>query len=115
MTLDQLTEQVRAALADQGLRPLATVRESARLTDVATISASGASWMFRCAETVEDDDHLALATILAQGPFERAALVYANASPIAERNEGFSDRAAICSLERLPALLADWRRKDRAP
>ncbi len=60
----------------RGLTPLANVLESARATDLAFKSADASFCVVRCVEQISKDDHVALATMLAQGDFTRAAIVY---------------------------------------
>ena len=64
------------ALIERGLTPLATVRENARATDLAFRSISLESCVVRCVDQIASEDHIALATMLAQGDFTRAAIVY---------------------------------------
>lgn len=116
MTLDDFTVLVCDIVAEQDLRTLATIRESPRVFDIAVLSPRGASWLLRCAAGPDENDYLALATILAQGPLVRAALLYCRpaegtmpADQIASRLIGVE----TCSIERLPDLLADWKREER--
>lgn len=62
--------------AKRGFTPLANVIEDDRATDLAFRSPEATFCVVRCVEQTSRDDHIALATMLAQGDFTRAAIVY---------------------------------------
>lgn len=64
-------DKLRAA----GLPITAQVRESVRVFDFA-LSAAGTLIVLRCVPVAQSSDYRALATMLADGDFDRAALVY---------------------------------------
>lgn len=113
MIVDDLARIVCERLAEQALQRLATVRESPGVIDIAFLSPRGASWMIRCASEPDQNDHLAVATILAQGPLVRVALIYGKE---AERTEEIASRligVETCTIESLPTLLAHWKRQEQ--
>ena len=71
-TTAETTTQVLAA---RGLKVIANVRESPSATDLA-ITNGGAQVVVRCVERPSESDRHALKTMLAQGDFTRAFIVY---------------------------------------
>lgn len=67
---------VTTEIASRGITPLAKVLDGARATDLAFMSGSLDYIIVRCVEHASLDDHRALATMLTEGPFTRAAIVY---------------------------------------
>lgn len=61
---------------DHGLRILARVRESERAFDLALGLSWRVSIVVRCVMRVDPNDYHALKTMLAEGDFHRAAVVY---------------------------------------
>ncbi|MEQ1818457.1 MAG: hypothetical protein ABL871_07575 [Terricaulis sp.] len=60
-----------------GLNVLARVRDSERAFDLALGSKERAQSVVRCVMRAESSDYHALKTMLAEGDFDRAAIVYA--------------------------------------
>ena len=78
MYSDELVEHavsIAASLRERGSTVSATVRESARAIDLALLDI-GKPVVVRCVERATAEDAVALATMLAQGDFTRAAIVY---------------------------------------
>lgn len=66
----------KSAITRQGLTSLADVVESDRATDLAFQSKNAELCIVRCVIEISDSDYHALKTMLAQGDFTRAAIVY---------------------------------------
>jgi hypothetical protein len=64
-----------AMLSAANLRPVAEVRDTRGITDLATLISPSRLAVIRCVEVPTADDHLALATMVAEGDFVWAALV----------------------------------------
>ena len=62
-----------ASFADAGLAVSATVRDSAKVIDLALIESAA---VVRCVEHATREDAHALRVMIAQGDFTRAAIVY---------------------------------------
>jgi len=71
-TTAETTTQV---LASQGLKVIASVRESPDVTDLA-VTNGNAQVVVRCVELPCEPDHSALRTMVAEGDFTRAFIVY---------------------------------------
>lgn len=63
------------ALTARGLDVIASVRESSSVIDLA-VTGGRAQFVVRCVERASEPDHHALKTMVAQGDFTRAAIVY---------------------------------------
>lgn len=88
-------------LTDAGHRMLGKVIEGARAIDLAFVSHCGHSTVVRCVDEPEDTDRTALATMLAQGDFIRAAIVYTS-----ESQPQLSGEIATYPLSRIDELAA---------
>lgn len=91
------------ALAKVGLKPIAQVHESARATDF-VIAAHSSFCVLRCVGTATPADHRALATMLAEGDFTRAFIVYTaeDEPPLSGEIESYP----LSRIDDLAALLA---------
>ena len=96
--------------AKRGFTPLASVLESARATDLALRSPTASVCVVRCVEQVSEDDHIALATMLAQGDFTRAAIVYTD-----EDQPHLTGEIEAYPLSRIDELAASLARERRNP
>jgi hypothetical protein len=107
--LSRAAERCSDALASEGLRPLARVVASERAVDLAILRADSGDLVVRCVPTPSVEDHRALATMLAQGDFTRAAIVYtAEDQP---HLTGEIETYPLSRIDELAALLA----KESAP
>lgn len=68
--------QCEVTLKRAGLRLLGKVHDSAGVIDLALVDGAGRSMVVRCVSEPRESDHIALATMLAQGDFTRAFIVY---------------------------------------
>jgi hypothetical protein len=71
----QYVTRIETALASAGCEPIARVRESDRARDIA-IRTSNSMSVVRCVPTPAPTDYHALATMVREGDFDRAVLVY---------------------------------------
>jgi hypothetical protein len=81
--LNQLRRAVsicEEALTVAGIRAVAVVWDSRRAADIAILDNAGQAAILRCVERAEPADHLALTTMIDEGDFSRAALVYCDAN-----------------------------------
>ena len=74
--LSEAAERCCDALAANGARPIARVIASKRALDLAFAATGFGHLIVRCVPTPAPDDYHALKTMLTQGDFTRAALVY---------------------------------------
>jgi len=104
-TTAETTTQI---LTDRGLKVIASVRESPSATDLAITNGS-AQIVVRCVERPSEPDRHALATMLAEGDFTRAFIVYtAEDQP---HLSGEIESYPLSRIDELAALLA----KESAP
>jgi len=61
---------------DSGLKVIGKIWASPHAIDFALIGPKNQHSVVRCTEVSRSDDHIELATMLAQGDFTRAAIVY---------------------------------------
>lgn len=71
-----LVNECAASLAREDIRTLARVQESERATDLIVLDSRGRFAVIRCAARGSHQDHTELATMIAQGDFVWAGLVY---------------------------------------
>lgn len=102
-------ETTRKALASKGLRVIACVQESPGVTDLAVAVGQAHMYVLRCVQAGCEDDYRALKTMLAQGDFTRAAIVYS-----AEDQPHLSGEIESYPLSRIDELAASLAR-ERAP
>ena len=76
--LDLAAANSATILADAGLAIFAKVWDTPRALDLGVLNAEGNSLVVRCVEQAAPSDYLALKTMVAQGDFVRAFLVYCN-------------------------------------
>lgn len=91
-------------LAEAGFSVLAKVWDTPRALDLAAYPADGNSLIVRCVAQAESSDYVALKTMIAEGDFDRAVLVYCDPSQphLSDEIESW----AIGDVDRLAALLA---------
>jgi hypothetical protein len=68
--------QCEVTLKRAGLRLLGKVHDRAVVIDLALVDGAGRSIVVRCANEPRESDHVALATMLSDGDFDRAFIVY---------------------------------------
>ncbi len=92
-----------AKLAAVGLKPAARVWESSRAFDLA-VSVGPKLAVIRCVAQAAPTDYQALATMLADGDFDRAALVYCDTEQpsLSEKIDSWS----IADVDNLASSLA---------
>lgn len=108
MYSDELVEHavsIAASLRERGSTVSATVRESARAIDLALLDI-GKPVVVRCVERATAEDAVALATMIAQGDFTRAAIVYA-----AEDQPHLTGEIEAYPLSRIDELAASLARE----
>lgn len=94
-------------LTFHGFRVIARVWESERAFDLALApTAQNARNVVRCVERIEPGDYRALRTMLAQGDFDRAALVYTG-----EDQPHLSNEIETCHLSRIDEFAASFSRE----
>lgn len=96
-----------ANLAQVGARILARVHDSNRATDLAVSLSPNRLAVTRCVERAAPEDHTALATMLTEGDFVWAGLVYGER----ERSEtvGLVETFHVSELDRLVSRLLELR------
>jgi hypothetical protein len=101
--------QCEVTLKRAGLRLLGKVHDSADVIDCALVDGSGQSIVVRCASEPRESDRVVLATMLADGDFTRAFIVYtAEDQP---HLSGEIESYPLSRIDELAALLA----KESAP
>ena len=112
MYSDELVEHavsIAASLRERGATVSATVRESVRAIDLALLDLSNPV-VVRCVERATAQDGNALATMLAQGDFTRAAIVYT-----AEDQPHLTGEIETYPLSRIDELAASLARESSTP
>lgn len=104
--IDLTAQRCTASLSAAGLTVSAAVRESEKAIDLALLQLGGAAAVVRCVEKATEDDARALRVMLAQGDFQRAALVYA-----AEDQPHLSGEIETYPLARIDELAASLARE----
>lgn len=104
-----LPARVTNALNEGGLTVLARVPDEG-CVDIAIALSPKRLAVIRCAERVSEADHHALATMLAQGDFARAFIVYT-----AEDQPHLSGEIESYPLSRIDELAASLARQSSAP
>lgn len=92
--------------AKRGFTPVANVVENSRATDLAFRSPGPSFCVVRCVKQISRDDHIALATMIAQGDFTRAAIVYT-----AEDQPHLTGEIEAYPLSRIDELAASLARE----
>ena len=109
MLADSLPAKVTNALNEGGLSVLARVPDES-CVDLAIVLSSKRLAVIRCTERVSEADHRALATMLAQGDFTRAFIVYT-----AEDQPRLSGDIETYPLSRIDELAASLARESSTP
>jgi hypothetical protein len=105
MSANALVTKCVTSLSEHGISVLARVPDDGRV-DLATILSCKRMAVVRCVERVNPADHHALATMLAQGDFTRAAIVYT-----AEDQPHLSGEIETYPLSRIDELAASLARE----
>ena len=101
-----LASECEKSLIRAGHRLLGKVRDSAGTIDLALVDGSARSFVVRCVDEISHGDYRALATMLAQGDFTRAAIVYT-----AEDQPHLSGEIESYPLSRIDELAASLARE----
>jgi hypothetical protein len=112
MYSDELVEHavsIAASLRERGATVSVTVRESVRAIDLALLDLSQPV-VVRCVERATAEDANVLATMLAQGDFTRAAIVYT-----AEDQPHLSGEIEAYPISRIDELAALLAKESQAP
>lgn len=96
-----------ATLAAASIRPLARVIDSDRATDVALTLSPNCLTVIRCVERVTPDDHAILATMMTEGDFVWAGLVYGERE--GSETVGLIETFHVSELDRLVSRLLEFR------
>lgn len=94
-------------LAHIGARVVARVPESLRATDLVIAFSTPRLGVVRCVEVAKPEDHSALATMLAEGDFVWAGIVYR--ALVRSQAEGFVETFHVSDLDRLGMRLSELR------
>lgn len=106
VSLDALSDALRAA----GYKRIAGVREDGDVYDLAFVGPNHHFVVARLVDRPRYKDYRALKTMLEQGPFERAVLVYCGEPP-----SDVSSDIETWSITDLPALAASFALEGAAP
>jgi hypothetical protein len=106
VSLSERDVRLERILEGAGLKLIARVRESNRATDLAVVSGDGLLDVIRCVDRPSSQDYHALKTMLAQGDFTRAVLVYT-----AEDQPHLSGEIKSYPLSRIDELAASLARE----
>lgn len=101
------SEIARCALAVASLRCVAEVHDSDRATDLAIALSPNRLVVVRCVDEAFPKDHSALATMLTEGDFVWAGLVYGERE--GSETVGLVETFHVSELERLVSRLLDLR------
>jgi hypothetical protein len=93
--------QCEVTLKRAGLRLLGKVHDSAGVIDFALVDGTGRSIVVRCINEPRESDHVALGTMLTEGDFTRAFIVYT-----AEDQPNLSGEIEAYPLSRIDELAA---------
>lgn len=98
------TQLIEQQLKATGVAVLGRVWESSRAYDLALRNRNGRTAIVRCVSEPRESDHIALATMLAEGDFTRAFIVYtAKDQP---HLSGEIESYPLSRIDELAALLA---------
>ena len=90
-----------------GFKPIARVHDSERATDLAIALSPTSLVVVRCVDVAATEDHTALATMLSEGDFVWAALVYGERE--GSETVGLVETFHVSELDRLVARLLELR------
>ncbi len=96
-----------AALEKASIRPVARVLVSDRATDLALSLSPNRLAVVRCVERAAPEDHTALATMLTEGDFVWAGLVYGERE--GSESVGLVETFHVSELDRLVSRLLELR------
>jgi hypothetical protein len=100
-------EALDKRLRNGGFRTLARVQDTARATDLALALDTGLLAAVRCVERAASEDHTALATMLTEGDFVWAGLVYGERE--GSKTVGLVETFHVSELDRLVSRLLELR------
>lgn|GEM_PF-2305743 len=100
-------ESTRGAMAAACLDCVAQVVDSDRATDLAVALSPARLAVVRCVDQATPEDHTALATMLTEGDFVWAGLVYGERE--GSETVGFVETFHVSELDRLLARLLELR------
>ncbi len=109
VSLSERMAQLQSVFANSGLKVIGKVWASPRAIDFALIGPKNQHSVVRCTEFARSDDNVELKTMLAQGDFTRATIVYT-----AEDQPHLSDEIESYPLSRIDELAASLA-KERTP
>ena len=75
VSLSERTTQLQSVFTNSGLKVIGKVWASPRAIDFAMLGPENQNAVVRCTEFARCEDYIELASMLAQGDFDRAALV----------------------------------------
>ena len=101
--------ECETTLTNAGQRLLGKVHDNGGVIDLALVNGNGRNAVVRFVDEPRDSDRIALKTMLAEGDFTRAALVYT-----AEDQPHLSDEIETYPLSRIDELAASLA-KERTP
>lgn len=104
--IERAAQRCVVSFSKAGVTVSATVRESESVIDIALLRASRANAVVRCVATVTNEDVKALRTMIAEGDFTRAAIVYAD-----EDQPQLTSEIEAYPLSRIDELAASLARK----
>lgn len=107
MSVRALSLECSEWLGLSGLRPIAEVLEGERALDQAVALPAGRIAVIRCVEHSTSEDHSALATMLTEGDFVWAGLVYGERD--GSETTGLVETFHVSELDRLVARLQELR------
>lgn len=107
MSVRALSLECSERLSLSGLRPIAEVLEGERRLDQAVALPGGRIAVIRYVESSTTDDHTALATMIIDGDFVWAGLVYVERD--GSESAGLIETFHVSELDRLVARLQELR------
>jgi hypothetical protein len=105
VSLSERTGQLQSVFTDNGLKVIGKVWASPRAIDLAMLGPKNQGTVVRCTEFAQSNDYVELKTMLTQGDFDRAFLVYT-----ADDQRHLSDEIESYPLSRIDELAASLAR-----
>jgi len=107
MNASALSLECSERLTNSGVRTVARVAERETTSDLAIAFSAGRLAVVRCVERSTQEDHTALATMLAEGDFGWAGLVYGERE--GSETVGLVETFHVSELDRLVSRLLELR------
>ncbi len=104
MSLSERTAEIQRTFASYGMKVLGAVWASPSAIDFALRGPRNESSVVRCTSEPQDSDHVALATMLTEGDFTRAFIVYTSEGQ--PHLPGEIESYPLSRIDELAALLA---------